>query len=495
MTALEITTLAVTVVLLVLVALGAIPVLATLFQFLVVPFHSFINHYTRAAPYEPNVTVIVPAWNEGAVLGPALDRLMALDYPPERLRVIVVDDASTDATPDVVQEKARRHPGRIIHLRRDRGGEGKSHTLNVGIARALEDDWMQALLIMDADVIYPPPSLRKLTRHLADPKVGAVTAYVAEGSRKRNYLARFIALEYAVAQVAARRAQNVLGAIACLAGGAQLHSRENIEALGGRIDTSTFAEDTVTTFETQLRGRKVVFEPYSVVLAEEPNAVAALWKQRLRWARGNVQVTARYRDVFFRPSHEHGLGRFAFGISWYAIFLQPVFMILATIGLLGLFLLQSPLAVEVFRGLWIVAACGYVFGFAISVLLDPSVGRHTWREMLLFPGLISTVIMIVAVFPGLVAWLAGLAGWTITPEVISGFIVFAYLWQSACMLFAWLAKAVEPTPVGRFLTPLLVYLTGYGPILCAVTFDSYVKEWRRAESTWDKTEKVGRVTA
>ena len=116
---------------------------------------------------------------------------------------------------------------------------------------------------MDADVIYEPDSLRKMTRHLADPEVGSVTAYIKEGSRPGNYLTRFIGYEYITAQAAARRSQNVLGAIACLAGGAQLHSRANIEALGGRIDTTTLAEDTVTTFQTQLAGRRVVFEPHA----------------------------------------------------------------------------------------------------------------------------------------------------------------------------------------------------------------------------------------
>ncbi|MFI0242641.1 glycosyltransferase [Streptomyces sp. NPDC016845] len=133
-----------------------------------------------------------------------------------------------------------------------------------------------------------------MTRHLATPDVGAVTAYIKEGSGKEgNYLTRYIAYEYITAQAAARRAQNVLGVLACLAGGAQLHSRANLEALGGQIDTTTLAEDTVTTFETQLAGRRVVFDGCATVLAEEPGSPAGLWKQRLRWARGNLQVTHR----------------------------------------------------------------------------------------------------------------------------------------------------------------------------------------------------------
>ena len=198
---------------------------------------------------------------------------MSLDYPAGLLRVVVVDDGSTDDTPQVLRAKVAQYPGRVFHLRRDRGGEGKAAALNVGLRFVLGDDWMEALLIGDADPIFEPTALRALARHLADPRVGAVTAYIREGSRPSNFLTRFIAFEYAAGQAAARRSQNVLGAIQCLAGGAQLHSRANIEALGGRIDGSTLAEDTVTTIETQLRGHKVIFEPHAIVWAEEPGSI------------------------------------------------------------------------------------------------------------------------------------------------------------------------------------------------------------------------------
>ena len=70
-----------------------------------------------------------------------------------------------------------------------------------------------------------------------------------------------------------------------------------------------------------------------------------------------------------------------------------------------------------------------------------------------------------------------------------------YAWLSLCMPAAWLAKRVETTRVGKVLAPALMYLVGYGPLLCAITFDSYVKEFRGAAQVWDKTEKVGRVMA
>ena len=482
------------VVLLVFVAIGVVPILATAYQFLAIPFHSVINHYKKAAPYLPRVAVVVPAWNEGAVLAASIDRLMGLQYPRDRLRVYVVDDASTDNTPEVVLGKAEQYPGSVFHLRRDKGGEGKAHTLNHGIRVVLAEDWMEALLIMDADVIYLPDSLRRMTRHLADPQIGAVTAYIAEGSADKNYLTRFIGMEYVLSQVAARRAQNVLGALACLAGGAQLHSRENLVDIGGQIDTSSLAEDTVTTFKTQLNGRRVVFEPHAVVLAEEPQKIATLWKQRLRWARGNVYITWRYRRVWFRPSRKHRLGSFSFGIFWFSIFLLPVAMILSSVGLVGLYFLHSTLAATVFRATWAAAACTYVYSISLAVQLDGKTGRRSWREAVLFPGLISIVVMVTAFFPGLLEHaVPTLLGVTPSPVGTMIWTLFVYAWISVSMIGAWIAKAVEHTRIGRLVTPLLIYLVGYGPLLCAVTVDSYIKEFRHADATWDKTEKIGRV--
>jgi cellulose synthase/poly-beta-1,6-N-acetylglucosamine synthase-like glycosyltransferase len=163
--------------------LGAVPELAASWQFLLVAGHFWRNDYGACAPVFPRTAILIPAWNEAAVIGASIDRLMALEYPRDALRVYLVDDASTDETPQVAQAKAAQYPGNVFHLRREKGGQGKAHTLNHGLAIILGDDWMEALLITDADVIFEPDSLRKMARHLADPQVGAVTTYIKEGSR------------------------------------------------------------------------------------------------------------------------------------------------------------------------------------------------------------------------------------------------------------------------------------------------------------------------
>ncbi len=305
----------------------------------------------KLASHLPRVAIVVPAWNEAAVIGATIDRLMALEYPDDSLRVYVVDDASTDATPDVVKAKELEYPGKVFHLRREKGGQGKAHTLNHGIAVILSEPWSEALMIIDADVLFEDSALRKMARHLADPEVGAVTAYIKEGSVPGNIMTRFIAFEYITAQAASRRAQNVFGGLACMAGGAQLHSRVNLEAIGGRIDTSSLAEDTFTTFNTQLAGRRALFDGNATVWAEEPGDILGLWKQRLRWARGNVQVTRHFRWLWFNRRRHKDLGSIVFGLMWFSILLMPVFMIGSSLSLVTLYFFDSPLSWILFRQL------------------------------------------------------------------------------------------------------------------------------------------------
>ena len=480
-----------------LVMVGAVPLVVANYQFVLVADHFRRLHYGRCAPLFPRTAILVPAWNEAAVIGASIERLMLLDYPRDALRIFVVDDASTDETPDVIQAKAAKYPGSVVHLRREVGGEGKAHTLNHGLAVILGDDWMQAILIMDADVIYEPPSLRRMTRHLADPGVGSVTAYIKEGCRPGNYMTRFIGYEYITAQAAARRSQNVLGVLACLAGGAQLHSRANIEAIGGRIDTTSLAEDTITTFQTQLAGHRVIFEPHATVWAEEPADIGGLWKQRLRWSRGNIQVTRRFRHLWFRPHAGHRLGSISFGLFWFSLLLLPFMMICASASLVTLFFINYQLAWVAFHVLWITNVITYVFITSFALLIDPSTGRHVWREALLFPGAISVFIIATAVFSGPILWLAvhalGLVGVVATTAEVHALELFTYVWLAGCMGVSYLAKITETRWLGRFISPVFLYIGGYGPLLCAITLAAFGKELSGAESHWDKTEKTGKM--
>lgn len=476
-----------------LIVLGMVPTLAALAQFLVIGWHGFRNHYAKCRDYTPRVAFVLPAWNEADVLAASIDSLMKTDYPPGAWRIYVVDDASTDHTPDVMRLKTAQYPGSVFHLRRDKGGQGKAHTLNHGIRVVLEEGWAEAVMIMDADVLFEPLTLRRMVRHLADPQIGGVTAYVKEGSFPGSLLSRFIAFEYITAQAAARRAQNVMGGLACMAGGAQLHSRENLIAIGGAIDTSTLAEDTFTTFKTQLGGRKALFDGNAVVWAEEPDSLTALWKQRVRWSRGNLQITRAFRRLWFRPDRSALFGDIAFGILWFSVALMPAFAVLGSLGLVGLYYLWPAWAWDAFSVLWSITFLSYLFQTLFSFAIDPAVSRSSWFEGFAFPGLLAIAIMLMAVLG--IRPFDESGGWP-QPDHLSlrGLAIQLILgWTAVSTLAAYGVYRLDRAGAPLWLRNSLLVLVGYGPLLCAIAVAAIMAELSNAELTWDKTIKSGKA--
>ena len=480
------------------VLLAAMPLLTGCYQCLLASLHWFRRPVPAAEEDTlPRIAVVVPAWNEGAVVGRTIDTLVALEYPADRLRVYVVDDASTDDTPAVVRERAERHPGRVFHLRREQGGEGKAHTINHGLRQVRREGSYEAVLVIDADVIFTERSLLRMARHLADDRVGAVSGYIKEGSRPANYLNRFVTYEYVNAQAGARRAHNVLGAQLCLPGGAELIRREALDAIGGEIDTSTLAEDTVTTLRLQLEGWKVVYEPHAIVWAEEPRDVDGLWRQRLRWARGNIQVTWRFRGIWLRRDRAGRLGSVSFALIWFSVLLMPILMLLASASLVALFVWDREFSVDVFRGLWAINVFTYLYVTLSSFSFDPAAARRSWVQGFAFPGLISLAIIAYALWPPIVDdGVAGLledAGVTTQGALRDTVLLFAYVWLSASMLAAWLVRRLERVRGLARLAPALVYVVGYGPLLCAIAAAAWGKQIGRTEMVWEKTEKTGAI--
>ena len=481
-----------TVLCLILVVLSMVPTLVSFAQFVMVGLHGIWNHYPKCADYTPRVAFVLPAWNEAEVLGSSIDSLMQIDYPAGAWRICVVDDASTDHTPDVMREKMAQYPGSVFHLRREKGGQGKAHTLNHGIRAILDENWAEAVMIMDADVLFEPLTLRRMVRHLADPEVGGVTAFVKEGSTPANQLSRYIAFEYITAQAAARRAQNVMGVLACMAGGAQLHSRENLLAIGGAIDTTTLAEDTYTTFKTQLAGRRVLIDANAIVWAEEPDSVTALWKQRLRWSRGNLQITAAFRHLWFTRRRLDALGGVPFGLLWFSTALMPLFMILGGVGLVGLYFLWPPWAEKAFTLFWGVTFVIYVSETLFCFAIDPVAGRKCWFEGVFFPGLVSVAMMAVAVSG------VKIIGSTdrLSPETWSwgdAAVLLILAWTGISTLAAWLVYRIDRAGAPKWLRNALLVLVGYGPLLCAIAFAAIIAQFRKADLKWDKTIKSGKA--
>jgi biofilm PGA synthesis N-glycosyltransferase PgaC len=231
--------------------------------------------------HQPPVTILVPVYNEEAVIAPALRSLLELRYPA--FHVIVVDDGSTDRTFERACALAGRYGESTIRVVRKNNG-GKASALNTGITLATTE----FVLCMDGDSSLHPDTLKSAMRHFVDPRVGAVAGNVKVVNR-HNVWTRLQALEYVEGLNTARRAQGFLRVVNIIPGPIGVFRRDALLRAGG-YDTDTFAEDADLTLKLLTAGWHVAYEERAIAYTEAPERYLDLVKQRYRWTRGILQA-------------------------------------------------------------------------------------------------------------------------------------------------------------------------------------------------------------
>ena len=161
--------------------------------------------------YEPQVAVVIPAYNEEKVIVRTIRSVLKSDYP--NLRVIVIDDGSLDRTFDVAREAYPKEveDGRLLVLSKPNGG--KAEALNLGLDHVEEEIYVG----IDADTVIARDAVSKLVRHFADPRVGAVAGNAKVGNRI-NLWTRWQALEYITSQNFERRAMDLFNVVTVVPG-------------------------------------------------------------------------------------------------------------------------------------------------------------------------------------------------------------------------------------------------------------------------------------
>ncbi len=235
-----------------------------------------------AGPW-PSVDVVVAARDEQAVIGRLVERVGRLRYPEGVLRLWVVDDGSEDRTPEILAAlESRSCQLRVLRRSRDAGG-GKSGALNAVLER-LQGRW---ILVLDADAGLPEDLLERLIPHAETGGWSAVQLRKAVVNAERNLLTRAQAMEMALDAVVQEGRLQAAG-IAELRGNGQLLRRDAVQACGG-FNEATVTDDLDLSFRLLLAGQPigVLWDP--PVEEEAVLTLAALWRQRQRWAEGGLQ--------------------------------------------------------------------------------------------------------------------------------------------------------------------------------------------------------------
>jgi poly-beta-1,6 N-acetyl-D-glucosamine synthase len=272
---------------------------------------SYLAHLDRARLPESNfcplVSILVPCYNEGAVVQGSIRSLLQLDYP--RYQIIVIDDGSADDTYAKARVFEGVHGNAEVRVIRKRNA-GKAVALNTGIAAAHGE----FVLCMDGDSALHPATLRKAVRHLADPKVGAVAGSVKVVNRT-NLLSSLQALEYIEGLNMVRAAQGFFRLVNIIPGPIGVFRRAALRRVGG-YDHDTFAEDCDLTLKLLGDGWQIHYEPDAIAYTEAPEKRLDLLKQRYRWTRGILQAIRKHRRSLVDPRHGVGV---CFTL-WYMIF-------------------------------------------------------------------------------------------------------------------------------------------------------------------------------
>lgn len=279
--------------------LPAQPVLAGLFSFylaaVIFPAILFIGwrHLAGAVRHTgiygqtppPLVSIIIPAFNEEKTIRQAIDAALAQDYPS--IEVIVVDDGSRDRTRYIVESSAVRQ---VIH----RTNRGKAAALNT----ATEQARGTIIVFTDSDSFLASDAVSRLVPHFYDRAVGAVAGRVAPIGR-RNLISAFQVAEYLYGQEIMKRAQIGSGCpIAVLPGPILAVRRQVIREIGG-FSNRTLTEDFDATLEIVNSGYDVRYEGSAVARTIGAETWQELYRQRLRWSRGTLQVLQRHKAMVF----------------------------------------------------------------------------------------------------------------------------------------------------------------------------------------------------
>ncbi len=246
------------------------------------------------ADFQPSVTVIVPAFNEEKVIERTVRSVLSSSY--SRLRVIVVDDGSSDSTTDVVREKfsPEIEAGHLVLLTKVNGG--KASALNYGLMHADSDIYVG----IDADTVIAPDAVSQLVPHFANSRVGAVAGNTKVGNRV-NLWTRWQALEYITSQNFERRALNVFGAVTVVPGAIGAWRTAAVRAAGG-YPVDTVAEDADLTMALLERGWLVTNEDRALAFTEAPSTARGLMRQRFRWSFGVLQAVWKHRHAMSKCS-------------------------------------------------------------------------------------------------------------------------------------------------------------------------------------------------
>jgi len=239
----------------------------------------------------PQVTVLIPCRNEERAIEQVVRTAAASRYP--NLDILVIDDASTDSSPVVLERLQTELPNlRLLRLERNLG---KAEALNLGtLATSAE-----YLMCIDADALLEERAIHWMVYDLErNPRVGAVTGNPRVLNRT-TLVSRIQVGEFSAIVGMIKRTQRLLGRVYTVSGVCSCFRRSAIHDVG-YWSAGTVTEDVDISWKLQLAYWGILYEPRAVCWILVPESLRGLWRQRVRWARGGMEAALRHHRSISR---------------------------------------------------------------------------------------------------------------------------------------------------------------------------------------------------
>lgn len=350
----------------------------------------------------PRLLVLIPCRNDGAVLPDLIAALLANGYPHEALRILILDDGSTDDSPDVIARLAQPPVG-WLRLWPNRG---KAAALNAGLAA---EPWGDLVVVYDADHRPEKGGLAALAAAFADPQVGAVSGRTEARNALASPAAYYSAVERCVHQRLTLVAKDRLHLAPAILGSHCAYRRTALAAVGG-FTPGAFLEDTDLTVRLTAAGWRTRYLETVPAWDEVPATVADYARQHRRWGRG-------FQDVAVAQSRRLWTAT----LPWLLrleLFLFSLGYLdrLALLAGVGLALSDALLGTAFDFPLWLLLTVLLVpYLQIVAVFWRIRVGRAWWLRLPLV-GLLFPVDVLVALHSTLDTLLRRPRRWTPTPR-------------------------------------------------------------------------------
>ncbi|MDO8604545.1 MAG: glycosyltransferase [bacterium] len=286
---------------------------------------------TNKLSHYPSATIIVPCWNEEKTVSGTIDSLLALNYPQNKLNILIVDDGSTDNTWHVIQKFI--NTPQVSLIKKENGG--KHTAVNLGI----EESTSELVGCLDADSFVEKDALLEIARAFNEDSAMMAATPMLVVHQPKNVLQKMQQTEYH-AGAFLKRLLSPLDAIYVTPGPFSIFRRTVFEKIGLYKEAHN-TEDMEFALRMQKHHMRIRNVHTAQVHTTTPDTVYKLYRQRLRWAYGIMKNTLDYRFMLF--AREYGLlGMIALPLSFFG-----VFVFLYNFGFILFYTVQAGIAKSV----------------------------------------------------------------------------------------------------------------------------------------------------